>query len=246
MPPLLLIGAALGGAAMYFFDPEHGRRRRALVADTRTRVQTRVRHVIDSGKRDLSNRAGSVAQRARSVFTRSNAPDRVLAERVRAKMGRYVAHPGSIEVSATRGCVVLTGAILAHEHHDFIDAVADVRGVQDIYDRLTVFERADGISELQGGLPRTGERFELLQENWSPAARLIAGAAGGLQTLNLLRGGLRGLLYGAAGALLLTRAAANKPLKQVRVTELLHRSAQSKDAAVHGSTAATTAQHERV
>jgi hypothetical protein len=240
---------------MYVFDPEQGRRRRARISDKRTHVQTRVRNVVDKGKRDLANRAGSLAGRARSVFTRSNATDRVLAERVRAKMGRYVAHPGAIEVSATRGCVVLTGSILAHEHHELVDAVADVPGVQDIYDRLTVFERADGISELQGGLPRRGERPELLQENWSPATRLVAGAAGSVLALNLLRGGLRGLIYGTAGALLLTRAAANKPLKEVRVAELLHRKAKSRDTgadgatsgeAVNPSSAATAAQHERV
>lgn len=33
MAPLLLIGAAVGGAAMYFFDPDRGRRRRALLRD---------------------------------------------------------------------------------------------------------------------------------------------------------------------------------------------------------------------
>ena len=32
MPPLFLISAALGGAAMYFFDPERGRSRRALMS----------------------------------------------------------------------------------------------------------------------------------------------------------------------------------------------------------------------
>src|SRR5687767_13857755 len=114
MPPLLLVGAALGCAAMYLFDPEQGKRRRARIADKSTHVRTRVLRVVDEGKRDLANRAGSVAGRARSLLFRRGPNNRVLAERVRATMGRYVAHPGAIDVSATRGCVVLTGSILGH------------------------------------------------------------------------------------------------------------------------------------
>ena len=215
MTPLLLLGAAVGGAAMYFFDPEQGRRRRTRLQEQGTRVQRRATRVVEQGRRDLANRTTSLRKRALSVFTRRDASDRVLAERVRAKMGRYVAHPGAIEISATRGCVILTGSVLAHEHHDLIAAVAEVPGVQDIYDRLTVFERAEGISELQGGRPRRGERTELMQDNWSPAARLVAGTAGTVLVVNVLRGGIGGLLLGAAGALLLTRAAANKPLRRV-------------------------------
>lgn len=221
MPPLLLVGAALGCAAMYLFDPEQGKRRRARIADKSAHVRTRVLHVVDQGKRDLANRAGSVAGRARSLLFRRGPNNRVLAERVRAKMGRYVAHPGAIDVSATRGCVVLTGSILGHEHNELINAIAEVPGVEDIYDRLNIFERANGISELQGGRPRRGERLEL-PENWSPAARLAAGAAGTVLTANVLRGGLRGWIYAAAGAALLVRAATNKPLTRERVEELLH------------------------
>ena len=229
MPPLLLIGAALGGAAMYFFDPEKGRQRRARIADKRTHVQAQVRDVVFKGRRDLANRAISISGRARSLFGGNEPSNRVLAERVRAKMGRYVAHPGAIDVSATRGCVVLTGSILAHEHQDLIDAIGDVPGVQDIYDRLSVYERAEGISELQGGQTRRG-RKALFQDNWSPAARLVTGAAGTLLSVNLLRGGVRGWLYGAAGAVLLFRAMTNQPLTRERVDELLHVSGRSEGA----------------
>jgi hypothetical protein len=243
MPPLLFIGAALGCAAMYLFDPQEGKRRRARIADKRIRAQNRVLRVVDKGKRDLTNRVGSVAGRARSLLAGATPDDRVLAERVRAKMGRYVGHPGAIDVSATRGCVVITGSILAHEHHDLINAVAEVPGVQDIYDRLNVFERAEGISELQGGRRRRGERFELLQDNWSPAARLAVGAAGTVLTANVLRGGLRGWLYAAAGAALLVRAATNKPLTRERVEELLHVTGRSESSAtVDDANAAATRQ----
>ena len=249
MTPLLLIGVAAGtAAATYFFDPDQGRRRRARLRDKATSVQTEVGRVVRDGRRDLANRTSSLAGRTRSMFGRSDPSNRVLAERVRAKMGRYVAHPGAVEVSATRGCVILTGSILSHEHHDFIAGIADVPGVQDIYDRLTVFERAEGISELQGGKRRRSERTAL-QGDWSPSTRLIAGAAGTVLTTNLLRGSLRGWLYAAVGAALLVRAATNKPLSVATPAESGGASASdegSTGTAVHASTDATAAQHERV
>jgi osmotically-inducible protein OsmY len=101
MPPLLLIGVALGVAAMFFFNTAHTRRR--------------------------------------------SAEDRDIARRVRTKLARYVAHPSAVDVSVIRGCVVLAGTVAAHEHHDFIDAIADEPGVNDLYDRLKVFERAEGV-----------------------------------------------------------------------------------------------------
>ena len=230
MPPLLLVGAALGCAAMYLLDPEQGKRRRDRIARQGTRVQKRAVEVLDKG-RDLKNRARYVAARARSVFSPRDPGDRVLTERVRAKMGRHVAHPGAIEVSATRGCVVLTGSILPHEHHDFISAVADIPGVEDIYDRLSVFERAEGLSELQS--ERRGDRHP----NWSPAARLAVGAAGTLLATKVVRGGLSGWLYTAVGAALLLRAATNKPITREGMEELLHVTGRSESGATLGDAA---------
>ena len=40
MAPLILVGAAVGTAAMYLFDPDQGRRRRALIRDKAVRAQT--------------------------------------------------------------------------------------------------------------------------------------------------------------------------------------------------------------
>lgn len=207
----LLISAAVGGAAMYLLDPEHGRRRRALLRDQAVKAQSNVRDTLDAGKRDLSNRATALTGRARSLFRRRKPTDHVLAERVRSKMGRYVLHPGALEVTAADGQVALSGSILSHEHSDLIDAISLVEGVTDVIDRLTVYETAEGISELQGGRPRRGDR--VLQDNWTPAARVAAGAAGTTLALFALRGGFRGLLYGTAGALLLLRSATNKPLR---------------------------------
>lgn len=215
MAPLLLIGAALGGAAMYLLDPDKGRRRRALIRDQGVKAMSNVRDMIDAASRDLANRGAGVGGRTRSLFWRRKATDDVLVERVRAKMGRYVSHPHSIEVTASDGQVVLSGAILRHEHMGLLAGVRAVPGVMDILDQLTVYDSAEGVSELQGGRPRPGERMELFQENWAPGTRLIAGTAGTTLALYALRGGLPGLLLGAAGALILLRSTMNKPLREL-------------------------------
>jgi hypothetical protein len=84
-----------------------------------------------------------------------------------------------------------------------------VRGVESVDNQLTLHEETDRIPALQGGEPRG----ESLQENWSPSARMLAGAAGAaLAATGMLRGGLGGWLLGMIGGALFTRAAANRGL----------------------------------
>ena len=212
MPPLILIGAAVGTAAMYLFDPDLGRRRRALIRDKAVSARTEAREIVDAGVRDLSHRATTLGKRATSPFRRRKTTDDVLAQRVRARMGRYVAHPGAIEVTATGTEVTLSGSILSHERDELILAAQSVHGVSNVVDKLTIYETAEGISELQGGSER-GSRNELLQENWAPGMRLLAGAAGVTLALYALGKGRFGrLIFGAAAAALITRTATNRPL----------------------------------
>lgn len=221
MAPLLLFGAAVGGVAMYFFDPDKGRRRRALVRDRAVKVSTDARHFVEQGTRDLKNRGSAATGRVRSILKRHDASDQVLAERVRSKMGRYVGHPGAVEVSASGGRVTLSGSVLAHEHRELIEAVSQVPGVSDIYDQLSIFESAQGISELQGSpRARRGERAEVMQENWAPGTRLATGAAGATLTLyGLARShGFTGFAALVAGSAILMRAATNKPLRSIAGT----------------------------
>jgi BON domain len=210
------LGSALfGAAAMYLFDPDRGKRRRALVRDQFVKAVCNVRDVFDAASRDFVNRGAGLVGETRSLLNRDAPIDDVLVERVRAKIGRYTQHPGAIEVGATAGEVTLTGSILEEEHQRVLDAVRSVRGVRTIVDRLTVYQTAEGVSELQGGKPRPGELPELLQDNWSPSTRIVAGATGAMLALYSLRGGLPGLVLGAAGALILLRSTANRPLKQL-------------------------------
>ena len=215
MAPLLLFGAALGGAAMYLLDPDRGRRRRALLRDQAVKATSNVKDVLDAGVRDLANRGSAATGRLRSLFKRRAATDDVLVERVRSKLGRYVGHPGAIDVAASNGHVTLSGSVLRHEHDELLQAVRDVAGVSDIADQLAVHDTAEGVSELQGGRQRRGELAELLQDNWAPGTRIVAGAAGTTMALYALRGGVVGLVIGAAGALILLRTTTNKPFRRL-------------------------------
>ena len=221
MAPLLLLGAAVGGAAMYFLDPDQGRRRRALVRDRAVSTTTHAKHFVEEGARDLKNRGSALTGRARSLLGRKDATDPVLVERVRSRMGRYTAHPGAIEVAANQGQVTLTGSILAHEHRDLVDGISEVPGVTDILDQFTVYETAQGISELQGSpRARRGE----VRGDWAPGTRLVSGAAGTTLTLYALSRSnrLAGFVALATGVALLARAVTNKPLGSIAEIELEH------------------------
>lgn len=211
MTPLLL-GIAVGATTAFMLDPQQGRRRRALVRDKVVRATHEGREFADAASKDIRYRARGIAARARSLRGGA-APNDVLIERVRAKLGRYSSHPGAIEVTSHDGRVVLTGDILTAEVPALFDAVRSVRGVKHVENQLNSHESAEGVSALQGGAEPDRERFELLQENWSPGVRAITGGTGALLVLYALsRGGIAGIGALAIGAALLGRASANRPV----------------------------------
>jgi hypothetical protein len=102
-----------------------------------------------------------------------------LAARVRAELGRLVSHPRAVDVSAKDdGCIVLSGPILAGEADRTLAAVASVRGVCGVEDRLERHETADGVPALQGGSPRLRARSALLRDSWSPTTKLMVCLSG--------------------------------------------------------------------
>ncbi|MGH8218431.1 MAG: SRPBCC family protein [Steroidobacteraceae bacterium] len=211
-----LSGAALAAAAMYWFDPTSGRRRRARLRDRATSLMKDTRHGVDVGTRDLAHRVGGIAAEARHLFDSAEIDDGVLGERVRACLGRAVSHPGAVEIETRGGRVVLRGAVLAHEYPQLMDCVRGVRGVRSVEDQLGVHADSRGVSALQGGRPRSHRRIDLLQESWSPATRLLITAAGGALALGgLRRGGALGTLAVATGVLSIVRSTSNVPLRRL-------------------------------
>src|SRR4051812_48011158 len=212
----LLFAGALGALGMFFFDPQAGRRRRARTRDRITHV---VKVANEAGKvtaLDAVHRAQGLVAGTKRLLNPGPVTDETLVERVRAALGRVVSHPHAIEVFVDRGHVDVSGPILADEVRPLLACVRRVTGVRGVSDHLTVYPERGHVSALQGGVPRRGSQFELLQDHWSPAARLLTGALGaGLMLRSAAERGLWGATLGAAGGALLARSMANRGLAEI-------------------------------
>src|SRR6266540_3890333 len=175
----LLSGVAIGAGTMFLLDPDRGARRRALIRDKGVRAANKTTDGLDALTRDVANRTRGAAASLRGRFDRSTPDERKLIERVRAELGRLVAHPRAIDVSVLReGCVCLTGPILSSEADTALGAIAGVRGVSTVEDNLERHDSPEGIPALQGGRVHTGRRMGLLQGSWSPTTKLMVALTG--------------------------------------------------------------------
>jgi hypothetical protein len=212
----LIGGMGLGAALMYMLDPDRGRRRRALVRDQLAHAANILPDALDATTRDLSNRTRGLVAEVGSVFDSRETSDEVLMERVRSKMGRVVSHPHALKVTANQGSITLSGPILADEVEDLLRCVSSVQGVRGVENQLEVHGEAGGVPGLQGGRPRPGNRFELMQENWSPTARLLVGATGGvLAAYGIGRRDALGIGLGVIGLGLLAQGVTNTEIKRL-------------------------------
>jgi hypothetical protein len=203
-------GLGIGTGLMYVLDPERGKRRRALLRDKLVWLQRKTGDCMEVTARDLSNRASGIAASIQSRVSSEEINDDVLVERVRSKLGRIVSHPGAIEVTAYDGNVALSGPILEDEVAGLLSCVKWIPGVKNVNNNLEVHEEAGNHPALQGGRERQGHQFEFFQENWSPAARVVAGLAGAsLAVYGGTRRDALGAGLGTAGILLLTRGITN-------------------------------------
>jgi hypothetical protein len=203
-------GLGVGSGLIYVLDPQLGKRRRALLRDKLLWLQRKSGNCVDVTARDLSNRASGIAANIQSRFTSEEVNDDIVVERVRANLGRIVSHPSAIEVMSQGGNVTLSGPILEEEVTDLLSCVKRIPGVKEVNNKLEVHEEAGNHPALQGGRERQGHQFEFLQENWSPAARLVAGLAGvSLAVYGGTRRDALGAGLGAAGVLLVTRGITN-------------------------------------
>jgi BON domain-containing protein len=212
MNKALLFGAGvgLGTGLMFLLDPARGKRRRALVRDKWNLALRKTGECMEITARDVSNRTRGLVADIQGRLNSEPVEDSVLVDRVRSRLGRVVSHPGVIEVTAQDGKVTLSGPVLASEAAQAASCVSWVRGVNDVVNNLEVHEATENHPALQGGRERQGSRFELFQENWSPTARLLAGAAGAsLAVYGGTRRNALGAGLGAAGLLLMTRGITN-------------------------------------
>lgn len=146
---------ALGAGAMYFLDPDQGRRRRALAGDKVTKIVNETgRAFNNAGKmcQDMMNRTrGTAIELQRTVMPEGPVTAEQLLQRVRSQMGHVVSNAAAIQVMTdAEGHVELTGQVLASELDKLLSTVRGVPGVNRMTNRLEVKDRADQISASSG------------------------------------------------------------------------------------------------
>jgi osmotically-inducible protein OsmY len=124
----LAVAFAAGAAAMYYFDPVAGRRRRAMTRDQGVAAG----HEVE----DLARAKSKHAARAR--LSDEPIDDLQLHERIRSKLGRLVDDASAITVQVSDGHVVLSGTANEEEIDALADAVSSMRGVESVDNQLSI------------------------------------------------------------------------------------------------------------
>jgi hypothetical protein len=201
-------GIVLGAGLMFLLDPRRGGARRTLVLDKSRRIVREIEDAAGVGARDLAHRAEGVAAHVRHLAGADGdvdmgVDDDVLAERVRATLGKHCSHPHAVRVRAEgSGRIELSGPILGSDVGELIAAVRDVPGVTALVDHLEVHATPEGAPRLEGPPHRHRARPRL-----SPALKLVVGAvAAGVAATSLVTGNPVGLVIGGAGVLSIARS----------------------------------------
>ncbi|MDP2342621.1 MAG: SRPBCC family protein [Deltaproteobacteria bacterium] len=218
----VVVGAALGAvltAGALLLAGPGSRRRRGLAADRVRHLKHETRVELDKAGRDLRHRAQGIAARRRRHD--DVVDDHRLVERARAALGHVCSHPHAIQISGHEGVLLLEGLVLANERRAIVNDLRHIPGVHHVVDQLEAHADAEGVPALQGGHHRQ-RTPELLQGNWSPAARVVV-AAGGASLLGVSASLVRRaplhplrIAAGAAGALLVLRSVSNRDLRSWR------------------------------
>lgn len=207
----LVATIGLGAGLMYFFDPQQGSRRRALVRDRANQLVNNLDESLELGVEDIRSRTRSLLSEWTAKLSGNETPDWLLEERVRAVLGRATRHSRLLDIRSNGGHVLITGPVLRNERDEIIKSATRTRGVYGVEDELQVYEKETDLPPSMQ-IPRTGiAATATRQQNWSPATRLLSGIGGSLLTLyGLKRKGLSKPLLSTAGLILTTRSVTNK------------------------------------
>jgi hypothetical protein len=155
-----LAGIGVGAGIMYLVDPREGRRRRARVRELTIHSMHTVKTIAGVTSRDVEHRlSGLAAHMLGRLVEEETRSDDVLVARVRARLGRLVAHPGAIDVTASQGTVTVSGPIFEAEVEQLLEGIGAVPSVTAIENRLEPHREAVHVSALQGPGPREVPRM---------------------------------------------------------------------------------------
>lgn len=211
---LFLSGLGLGAGAMYWFDPQYGKRRRALLRDQGSCSVHRANEWIDKAMRDLGHRIEGTIAEAKAMLDFSTPPDVQLCERVRATLGHVASHPRLIDVEAHDGHVTLRGHAPADEIGLIMLSISTVHGVRSLDNEL---DDQLGTDVSQDNRPRRiAPPINVMRENWAPGTRLTTGALGSALMLNCaLRRTPKAIVMGTLGFGLFMRAIRNRDIGRI-------------------------------
>jgi osmotically-inducible protein OsmY len=132
--------AALGAALAYFFDPQSGRRRRALLRDRGGAVVRRSFRRVERLERHAEAEAYGLSQKAQHLREepKPTPDDATLAQKVETEIFRDPNVPkGQININAEKGTVVLRGEVGTPELiRDLEERTRRIQGVEDVENLL--------------------------------------------------------------------------------------------------------------
>jgi hyperosmotically inducible periplasmic protein len=144
---------AVGAVAMYYLDPDLGRRRRAELNDKLRSTCDSINRCVRTEGRQVARSVRGLAAEVESSVTASVVDDNTQVECIRAALAGLVSKPDAIDVSVNDGIATLAGRVAASEHAGLIAAVDALPGVRSVADLLDVYEEPGGVPTLQGGSP---------------------------------------------------------------------------------------------
>ena len=206
----LLTSIGLGAGLMYFFDPQYGEHRRALVRDRANRFVNDIDNSIDIAMQDARNRARGVLSEMTARLSEEGIPDWILEERVRSNLGRTASYTRGVGVRAEDGRVYLTGPAMREDQDAIVKAAIRTRGVRGVENQLQVVDSQQEITGFPSEPSMPGQTRSEARHTWSPSTRLLSSVGGSLLTLyGLTRKGVAKPVLSTAGLVLTARGMTN-------------------------------------
>src|SRR3712207_2744489 len=137
---LVGIAVTLGVAIACFFDPQNGRRRRALARDRGFALFRRGGRSVEQAGRAVGAEAYGVAQKARHLREEPKEyDDTTLARKVESELFRDPDVPkGQIDVNVQEGVVQLRGEARPDLIDELVERARKIQGVKDVENLLHV------------------------------------------------------------------------------------------------------------
>jgi hypothetical protein len=136
----------LGLGAMWLFDPDRGRGRRAWIGQKTSRAVNETGRFMRATGRHLANKSKGFYHEGRRAVTSAgeSLTDSAVAEHVRTALGRLgLSGQSSVSVECTGGCVTLSGRCVADDVDTVITTVRDTYGVSGVTNNMEVGSRFD-------------------------------------------------------------------------------------------------------